>query len=469
MSIIALSSQPSAMPFFRPLTFSIVCMALTLVSTHAVAAGFFLPTRGVDTTARGGASIAPHQADPDALWHNPAGLTQLDDRHLLLDLGVVHLSATHQRAPREMDDGSTRTYDPVDNDAPPQGIPQLLVGGPTSHPDIHWGAGFYTPWAAGSRYPVDGPQRYVVVDNTGSALGYLHGAVAWQVSDSLSFGAGLQNFMGQFQIVSVGSGYAGPFGDPEDEDLDILAEATISSYFNPTANLGVSYRAADSLQLGASLQLPHLFRDSSATLDTRLPDHPAYDNAETSGDEVSISIPFPFYLRGGLRYFNDRFDLEAALVYQHWSILDEVTLTPDDIEISGVPGVGSIPVEPFIVPQEMRNTLSAHLGGQLQATSSLSLSAGYVLERGAVPDQRFSVFALDPTKQQLTVGAAFDFDGLILSTMAGAIFMPDREITDSEVRQINPSDPDDEQSLVVANGTYEQTILLGGLSLQYLF
>ena len=447
-----------------------VSFVLVLLWTApAMAAGFFLPTRGVDSTARGGASIAPHQADLDALWHNPAGLTQLDDTRMLIDLGVVHLSTRHQRAPRQMDDGSTRTYDPVSSDAPPHAIPQILIGGPTSHPDIHWAAGFYTPWAAGSRYPEDGPQRYVLIDNGGSALGYLHAAIGWQVSDSLSFGAGLQNFMGQFRVISVGSGYSGLFGDPEDEDLDMLAEVNISSYFSPTANLGVNYRLTDALQLGASLQLPHIFSDSSATIDTRMPDHPAYDNAETSGNEVDVSIPFPFYLRGGARFIASRFDVEAALVYQHWSLLDEVTLTPDEVEITGVPGIGSMPVESFVVPQEMQNTISAHLGTQIHYSSSLSFRAGYVFERGAVPDHRLSVFALDPTKQQFTAGFGYDFDRLTLSAMGGVILMPDREITNSEVRQVNPSDPDDDHSLVVGNGTYEQTTFLGGVSAQYNF
>ncbi len=436
-------------------------------SAPAVAAGFFLPTRGVESTARGGASFAPHRADLDALWHNPAGLTHLENLQLTVDLAAVHVHVSHQRVPRQMDDGSTRTYDSVANAAPPNTIPTILIGGPTPHPDISWAAGAYTHYAAGARYPEEGPQRYVLIDNTDSAMGYLHGAISWQLTEELAIGAGLQNFMGTFQIYSRGSAYSGMFGDPEDEDLDIMSLFEMSSFFTPTANLGALYHINDRLLGGLSIQMPHLMRDRSATLQTRWPDHPSFDNAQTSGDEVDVAIPFPFYIRGGLRYVGNRFDVEAALVYQHWSIVDEVIITPDDVEVTGLPGVGSLPVEAFAVPQNFRNTFSIHLGGEFTVMDTLDLRGGYVFERGAVPDENYSVFALDPDKHQFSAGASYHFGAWSVDAMAGAIVMPSKEITNSEVRQINPSDPDDEYTLIVGNGTYDHFGYLGGLALRY--
>lgn len=448
---------------------TLLFIALILWSAPAMAAGFFLPTRGVEASARGGASVAPHRADLNALWFNPAGLSLLDGMQLSVDLAVVGVNATHQRAPREMNDGSTRTYEAVQNEAPPNAIPQILIGGPTPIKNLTWAAGAYTPYSGSARYPEDGPQRYVLIDNVGSALGYLHAAVAWQINDRLSIGAGFQNFMGSFYVVTKASGYPGMFGDPEDEDLDLLAVTTITSFFSPTGNLGATYRLGDRIQTGLSVQLPSLFRDRQATIDTRMPDHPSYDNAETTGNEVDIAVPFPFFVRGGVRYIGDGFDVELAAVYQHWSIVDEVVITPNDVEITNVPGIGNMEVSSFVFPHNYRNTFSLHLGGEVDLSESVDLRGGYVFERGAVPDTQYSVYALDPDKHQLTIGASYGFQNLTVDLTAGAIIMPSKRITNSQVRQVNPSDEEGELSLVVGNGTYDHFGYLGGVGVRYAF
>ncbi len=462
--------KPLSQYFKRHLTLAtgLVALGIVLWSVPAAAAGFFLPTRGVESTGRAGASIAPHQQDLDALWNNPAGLSLVDDTELTVDLGLIGIQTTHQRAPRQMDDGSTREYDPVHNQAPPNTIPSIFVGGPTGHDDISWAAGVYTHYTGSDRYPVDGAQRYVLIDNIGSALGYLHGGVGWQVTDELALGAGIQNFMGNFRIVAMGSGYTGMFGDPEDRDLDMLAEANISSFFNPTANVGLTYWLHDNIQTGLSVQLPHVFRDRDAILEARIPDHPAYDNAELTDDRVDISVPFPFYVRGGIRYVDDHFNVEAAIIYQHWSILDEVVIRPHDAEVRGAPGVESVPVEPFVVPQGFRNTISLHLGGAYSLTPDVELRSGFVYERGAVPDEYYNVFALDPDKHQLSIGGSYDFGTITADATAAAIIMPSKQITNSEVRQHNPSDGGD-HSIVVGNGTYDHFGYIVGLGARYEF
>lgn len=441
-----------------------------LSSSPAFAAGFFLPTRGVESTGRGGATIAPHRGDLNGIWFNPAGLSLLEERQLVVDLGIVGRVDSFQRAPREMPDGSIRTYEEVSNQAPPNTIPQILVGGPTGIDGLGWAVGAYTGYTGSGRYDENGPQRYVLIDNTGSALGYIHAALGWQVNERLSIGGGIQNFMGSFRVVTKGSGYAGLFGDPEDEDLDMLAETTITSFFGPSANLGVSYLLTPNLQTGLSFQLPTIFRDREATIDVRVPEHVAYDNATVSDDRVDISIPFPFYARAGLRYFAESFDIELAIVYQHWSSFDELEVSPAQAEVTGVPGVGSVPVDPFTLPQDFRNTFSLHLGGDHYTTDDLTLRGGLTYERGAVPDHTYSSFNLDPDKFQLSFGGSFQRGSLRFDATLAGILMPTKVITNSEVRQVNPSeDEDQELTLVVGNGTYRHFGYIAGFGVRYLF
>lgn len=435
-------------------------------SVPAAAGGFYLPTRGVESTGRAGASVAPHRQDLNALWYNPAGLSLIEEFELSLDASLVGTRVEHRRAPRRLDDGSTRTYEAVSNEAPPVAIPSLLIGGTTPLEQVTWAVGAYAPYAGGRRFPADGPQRYVMVDNVGSTLGYLHAGVAWQITDRIAVGAGIQNFMAEFRIVAVGSGYTGLYGDPEDEDLDMFSVATLSNSSNPTANMGVILSLHDRIQTGASVQLGHQFRDSEATLETRMPSHPAYDNADTSGDQIDITVPFPWFARAGVRYLGEEFDVEFALVYQHWSVIGEILADPGEVEVTGLPAVDAIPVPDLVVPQHFRNTVSLHLGGEYSVNTLVDLRAGYVYERSAVPDSRYSVFALDPDKHQVSLGASYDFGAVITDVTGAAIVMPSRQITTSEVRQINPSDPDDERTLRVANGSYDHFGYIFGVGIR---
>lgn len=446
----------------------VAASVVALWSVPTLAAGFFLPTQGVEPTARGGASIAPHDGTLNSLWYNPAGLALLEHQTLHVDLGLIGRYTEFHRAPRRMDDGSLRHYEPVQNEAPPNTIPQILVGGPIPRTDFAWSAGVYTHYAASDRYPVDGAQRYTLIDNIGSALGYAHLAVAWDVHERLMLGAGFQNFMGSFRIVAKSSGYTGMYGDPEDEELDVLSVAEVTSLFNPTGNMGALVSITDRVDVGASLQLPHLFHDPEATIESRRPEHPTYDTVEQRGDTADVQLPFPFYLRGGVRYVGDRFDVELAGVYQHWSAVDEIVVDPD-IEMTGVPGMGTVPVQPTVIPQDFRNTFSAHLGGRWSVDESIDVRGGYVFERSAIPDHRYSVLHIDPNKHQFSVGGGYEFDSLTVDATAAAIVMPTRVITDSEVRQINASDTEDDHAIVVGNGRYSHFGYIAGLGLSYRF
>lgn len=462
-------SSPVLFKHFSTVVAAVLGAAIVFWSLPAVAAGFFLPTRGVESTARGGATIAPHEAKLDSLWHNPAGLSLIDDYQLNVELATVDVRVEHQRAPREMDDGSTRTYEPVTNQALPNPIPSVMVGGPTRIDEISWAAGVYTYYAGSDQYDVDGPQRYALVDNSDSTLGFVHAAIGIELSDEISVGIGLQNFMADIRVVTVGSGYVGMFGDPEDEDLDILSDAQASNYFSPTGNFGITYQPTEQLQTGLSIQLPQILSDDEVTVDTRLPEHPAYDGMEVTDNRVQMSSAFPFYVRGGIRYLGENFDVEGAVVYQHWSILDEVTMTPVEAETRGAAVLGEASIPPMTVPYGFRNTFSAHLGGEYDLNESFDIRGGYVFERSAVPDHRYSVMTLDPDKHQFSAGLGYDRDAWNFHVTGAAIVMPTRVIRNSEFRQNTPADPERETALIVGNGTYEHFGYIFGLGTEYTF
>ena len=449
------------------LAFAVAFFAL---AAEAWAAGFYLPGRGVEPLRRGGAYVVSGEHNPNSLWYNPANLGGMERYQLTIDLALIGLIFKHTRAPRTMPNGDVTTYPEIRNTAPPKTDPQILIGGPLGVKGLAWGFGIYAPYLAGHTFPVDGPQRYVLVDNDTSLAAILHLAVAYQIGKNFRVGAGFQNAPASFQLVNVASGYTGLFGEPEDADLDILTRITLNDFFVPSGNFGIWVRISDQLQAGISAQAPFKFKTKNAKLESRLPSHPEFQNAELNGDTLSGELSFPAVLRAGIRLVADPIDIEVAGTWEGWSILEAINATPNEISVTNLPGLGSIPVGPLSVPLEWQDTFSIRVGGQWNLSDRFTPSIGYVYEKGAIPDQTYSVFLADGNKHMISAGGRlqiskkFSLDGAFATWL-----IPKRVITNSKWRQINPTDDEGKVTLVVANGEYQQTYLAGGVGMNYKF
>ena len=449
------------------LTTTLVCLtALFLLRpAQAWAAGFFLPGHGVKPMGRGGAFTVSGEGDLNSLWHNPANLAGLDGLTLTVDLNLITLDFEFARAPRTLDNGETITYAPVSNEAPPLPNPQILIGGKLPKLDkTTWAFGLYAPYTAPVTFPEQGAQRYTLIDNNGSLLAYLHFAVAHEFGDSIRVGAGVQNLLGDFTLVTTSSAYTGLYGDPEDADQDLLTRIRMVDLFSPTGNLGVWVKVAPVLEAALSMQLPVNIRDKDAQLDIKLPDSALFANARVNGDSIDAGLKFPFMARAGLRLVLERLDFEVALVYENWGAVKQVTAVPNDVTVENVPGIGTIEAAPTNVPLNYRDTFSVRNGGELRLNESVRLRAGYAFESSVAPDEYYSVFLPDSTKHLITLGGTYRFaNKLAIDAGFGYLHMPDRHITNSQVRQINPTDPEGENTIIVGNGDYSQRYIMGGL------
>lgn len=450
--------------FFTTLS---LCLLVLLSAESAFGAAFYMPGRGVRPLGRAGAFVASGHQNLNSMWYNPANASGFGDFTLTIDAALIHLNFEHQRAPRTMDDGTLRTYPLVKSDAPPQPIPQVLLGGPTGIEDVFWSFGAYTPYMSPARFPEKGPQRYVLIDNQGSLMGLIQAGLAWQINDRIRVGASLQNFMANYRVISIASGYAGMFGDPEDHDLDTLIEVNVRDLFSPSANFGAWFSLAPWLEFSASLQLPATIEDPDVKTIVRMAEHPVYDNATLTGDTMAISMKMPLIARLGLRFVSEQYDVELATTYERWSTMDNIIASPNDVAISGTPGLGSVTLQPFILPQEMRDTFSVHLGGEFQLQPKLALRAGYAFELSAIPDNRISVFFVDGDKHLFSLGATYQFDGFELDASLAFYNIENHNITNSDVRQINQSDFSNELGLIVGNGTYSANLLVFGVGVNF--
>lgn len=444
----------------------VVFLCLCGESTPARASGFYYPGRGVHSMSRGGASIAGGET-LQAIWYNPATLTQLSGWHFLLDAGTVLTQAQYTRAPRKGENGQNITYDPVTNEAPLVPIPSLLLGYGWKDAHVTLAGGLYAPYATPLKFPDTGAQRYALVDLSRSVLAVAHLAVSWEPHPRFRIGAGIQNFIADMNLMAAGSAYLGLFGAPEDPDLDLYSEIGLQSFFNITGNLGVWGRAVDlpgfKLDIAASLQLPVQLQ-ATGTLRVRLPTHPAFDAVKIEGESVKSAFWFPLVARGAVRAtFGSRFDLEVAFVFENWESHKEIAVLPtgDGIWLRNVPAVGDYKVPSIVLTRDFQNSFSVRVGGQAQLLPWLQLRLGYAFETTAIPDKTFTVFLLDSNKHLIALGLSFIFRYVTVDLGYGLYLNQDRTIQNSEFQQINPLNP--EGALPIGNGSYQSTVHVIGL------
>lgn len=425
------------------------------VPSAAFAGGYTLPIQSVRALSVGGALVAGAEGG-DAFWYNPA---RLGDSGLDLGVAIVAMDATFTRAGGPQDGMS------VSNEATPLPIPSLgLVW--RLHERLSIGLGAYAPFGGQYRFAEDGPQRYALVSNDQTKLLFVHLAAAVRFGD-FRIGAGLQNVIGSVSQRTMFSGYTGLFGSEEDPELDVLTELELHDPFTLTANFGASYDLGP-LSFGASLQLPYSV-SGEGHFRVRLPSSPFFDAASIEGDRVRVDVPFPLSFRGGVRWqIIAPLAVEAAVGYEAWSIQDEVRIDPvDPITLKDVPLIGDYALGSVVLPRRMRDTFSLHLGVDGQILSGLHARGGVFYEPSAFGDETFSVAVLDGDKLGLTLGVSFDVGPVRVDVAAARIMQGTRTVENSEVRQMNPTNPT--QTTVVGNGTYETGFWTAGLGASWRF
>jgi long-chain fatty acid transport protein len=428
----------------------------------------FLPLRGVRAAARGGAFVAGAD-DPGALWYNPAGLAELLDDgrrwQLLVDAGLALHDVTYTRI-----DLGGQTQRPVSSEGQVLPLPTLAAQIDLT-PKLALGVGLLAPWSALDGYPEDGAQRYAMVTLHHSVLAMLEAAIAYRATDWLTVGAGVQNLITRFHSRMVFSACPGEIVcAPEDPDFDALGEIDGTSYFTPSAVLGVTLRPTPWLRAGFALQLPFAVH-TTGTVRVRLPRSDFFDGAHVEGDRAEADLTFPMMVRGGVEVRPlPRLHLELGIDWERWSQQDEISVTPRDVRVEDAAGVGTYQVQAFSLPRKFENTLALRAGLEVQplATTPLTLRAGYVHETGASTTSYISVLTVDTSKHILTVGVGFKIGRVRLDGMFGHVFMADERVARGQscVPQVNPikdGAPEPACTRGVGDGTYVSSWNLLGL------
>jgi long-chain fatty acid transport protein len=442
---------------------------LLLLSSPALAGGYFLPDRGVRAFSRGGAFVVGCD-DLSALWYNPAQLAGMPGTRVHVDFALVHYSMRFQRyTVPEIGEA----YPAMENDSMPTPDPSIAISSDFGLEGFTFAVGAFAPYAGWSNYPESGAQRYSIVVSENLAF-IVEAAAAWQPIEGLRFGAGIAFISVTLSETHAVSSFPGVYGAPEDRDLDGMIQFIAEDLFIPTAVAGLWIHPGawvpflEGLELGFSF-IPGVSVAAKGHMRVRLPAHINYDGVTVDPAQPGISTYFelPWTIRAGMRYrFEDFFDIELDFVWEGWSVMDEIDVRLNqETYYRDVPTMGDYLLATQPILRYYKDIWSLRLGGSYKPLDWLVLRAGGYWENGAPPDDYFSVATPDCDKVAFGFGAGVILGAWEIDLGYMHVFQIDRDIAieDSKAEQVNPSNPED--AVPVGGGQYQSSYNVFGLSL----
>lgn len=444
---------------FRTSSLLLVFALVTAAAPRAWAGGMLYSPHGARPLGRGGAFVAGAD-DGNALYYNPAGLAEIPDWSLLLDGGIVLQTAEYTRV-----DSGGNVQPKVKGSYDVLPLPQLVITWkPRRAKWLTLAAGIWAPYLGLNSYKDDGPQRYSHITLAGSLVVIAEVAFGFRPHKNVYLGVAFQNMFLKFHSRVALSGCSELNCPPEDPSFDVPTELDATSMFTPSAILGATV-ALEKVRFAIAAQLPFWVR-ASGTVHSRLPTDPQYVDAAIHGDKVKLAFNLPYDIRAAVELrMPKQLRVELMFSYAGWSMQKNFLISPQNIYIDGVPGLGQYFLSAMTLNRGYKDVIGVALGGEYEALpKKLWVRLGWMLETAATPAKTQTVLTPDGLRNYLALGLSSKFGPVRLDLSYAHVFIQDRNVTNSESYQLNPLRPP--LQVAVGNGKYnfESDILAAGLN-----
>ena len=460
----ASSQSAHRLPFIALAAFTMT-MGWSLAATpSATAGGLMLHTRGVKTTARGGAFIAGAHG-VGAVGLNPAGLALTEgDTEYLIDLSYVRHDVAYTRL-----DSNLLERETVVNGMPGIPIPTLALALPLGD-RLTLAGGIYAPYGGAADYPADGPQRYSLISARGSLLLIGELSLGVRLSDRIRVGLGVQNMYVKLATSLAFSACPNrQLCNPEDPGFDMNATMVQESPFNPSGIAGVQIDLSDRVRLGAAVQLPYNL-SGTGTFQSTMPDLGLGLNVGDVTGQAAVALTIPPSMRAGLEIRPwDNLSIELAGSIEKWSMSEQLEVSISELDIGGLFSIDPDGLADSGMPLNLRDTYAFMAGMEAKPFASLPLTvmAGYAYETSAATDEFMNIMTVDGDKHMVTGGLTLGEGKMRLHAVFGVAKVADTTVTPDEgtVPQVNPvlQAVNSPPTAFVNWGEYRSSWLIAGL------
>jgi long-chain fatty acid transport protein len=369
-----------------------VFLVLLLTASTSFAAGFRLPEAGAKAMGMGFAFTAQAD-DPSAIYFNPAGITQLEGRNLMLGASFVELYGSTFEGETPLTGGVSRTER---QETLQFLLPNFYYTSKSKEYGFSWGIGVFTPFGLSQHYEswsgsifrnqaVKIDLKTVVVNPT----------IAFDINEALSVGFGIDYMYGMAKLGKTP--YYPGVGNLYNLELDGDGDAwgyNVGILLKPSPNLkiGASYRSGFDLDLkNGDVDI----RNTNALYGVV----PALGTApsDTKGT-ATVKLPATFAI--GVAYKWDRLTLEADADWTFWSSYKSLPIEIRDEETT---------LYDTDTMKNWQDVCAIRLGAQYQVTDPLALRVGFAYDPTPVPAEYLGPELPDSDRLNYMVGAGYKF------------------------------------------------------------
>lgn len=435
-------------PFqFRIISCAIATLGLGL-GNAAHSAGFALLEQNASGAGVAYAGKAAIGEDASAAWFNPASMSRLKERQVVLGGHYIDLNGEVNN------EGSTaapgRPLGSSTGDFGDEGyIPNFHLVVPFND-RINLGLSVATPFGLRTDFQPDWYGRFQGVTSDIKSVN-INPSASFKVNEQWSVGAGVSAQKLDAKLSSQ-INYA-PFGGTE--GLTTIAGDGWGYGFNlgvmgqitPATRVGVAYRSAIEQDLEGNVTF-----DNKPTIGPGAP----VAAALFANSELTSKIRLPASLSiSSVTELNPKWQLLTDATWTEWSTIQKL-----DFQRQNAPaGAAPLTVQDY----EWKNSWRFAVGGIYKYSDTINLKAGVAYDITPVPDERRKVRLPDENRITLAVGSQYKFDKATTFDVAFQYVIPDEGKIDST--EGNPAAGQQTRVLGTAEG--DAFILSGQVSYKF--
>jgi long-chain fatty acid transport protein len=340
-------------------------VALLLMAGSAIASGFALIEQsgsGLGNAFAGGAASAE---DASTIFYNPAGMSRLSGRQLVVAGNEIRPSAKFT--------GTGGVGGNTGGDAGSWALVPNAYFAMEVNPKTRIGLGINAPFGLQTEYAPNWMGRAQAIKSKLETVN-LNPSVAYQLNDALSVGAGVNYQRIRGELTS----FAGAAGTGSVTGSDAAWGYNLGMLYNVTSNarIGVAYRSSISYNLSGGVTFSALpVLNSPATLAIKMP------------DSLSFS---------GFHQLSDHWDFMADATWTGWSVFQQLNV----MKAGGVP-LG------LATPENWKDTWRVSTGANYHYNETWTARAGVAFDQSPVADQFRTVRIPDGDRTWLSVGGQY--------------------------------------------------------------
>jgi long-chain fatty acid transport protein len=368
-----------------------LALLLAMLPSSVLALGFRIVDHGAEATAKGGAFAATAD-NPSAIYHNPAGITQLSGMQVLMNGYAITLESTF--------DPATPGAKDLDGKYAWQAVPDAFITWTPKNSRVSLGLGMYAPFGLGVEYPDDAVFRSVA---TKGRLQFFttNPVMAFQLTRDLSIAVGATL---NYSRAKLAQGLVTPVGEAPGSEFILEGDG-----FAVGVNAGILWKPSEQWAFGLSYFGPMDMRYSGHAR-TRIPGFtgslevapgvvvPVPVGRVENEEDFDVELSLPQTIAGGVSFRpTPDWNFEVNVEWTDWDSLNSpIVHLSENLDSALVFNYESSFMYEFGVTKKFAGGWTA--------------SAGYIYSENSVKNEFFNPLVADSNRHVLSAGLGRRYD-----------------------------------------------------------